>query len=135
MAIATGSGSVMKEFDFMAIKVTPKASTAITKGEVLVNQNGNGWEPSFNGAHGPFMVALEDVASAASPSDVSMLRRGVVKLTAQADTKEGEFVKPGSNSGEVTPLTTFGTADLKGIVGSALEDVDATECGKFLIGY
>ena len=136
MAIASGSGSVMREFDFMEIKGTPKVSTAITKGQVLVNWNGQGYRPSFANGHGPYYVALETAASAASPSDIKILKRGVVKLTAQAATNEGSWVVPASNAGEVTPFTSpAGTTKLACIVGVALEDVSAAECGKFLIGY
>ena len=137
MAIASGSGSVMREFDFMEIKGLPKASTAITKGQVLVRYaSDDGYRPSFSNAHGPFFVALEDAASAASPDYIKVIKRGVVKLTAQSGVEEGEWVIPGSNAGEVTPYTSpAGTTKLASIVGVALEDITATEAGKVLIGY
>jgi hypothetical protein len=138
MAIATDGGQVMREFDFMEIKGLPKASTAITKGEVLVRYTtDDGYRPSFANAHGPFFVALETAASSATPSEIKVLKRGVVKLTAESDVEEGQWVVPaGTNAGEVDPIASpFGTTSLASIIGVALEDIDAADAGKVLIGY
>ncbi len=137
MAIASDGGQVMREFDFMEIKGLPKASTAITKGEVLVRYTtDDGYRPSFANAHGPFFVALETAASSATPSEIKVLKRGVVKLTADATVEEGQWVVPGTNQGEVAPYASpAGTTKLASIVGVALEDITAKAAGKVLIGY
>jgi len=136
MAIADGSGDVSKVYGLLVVKGTPKASTAITKGQVVVNQGGGGWEPATSSFTGPFRVALEDASAAASPSAIKLLVKGVVKLTAGAAVNEGSWVKPHTNSGEVQEFgSPAGTGNLKQIVGQALEDIGAGEAGKVLIGY
>jgi hypothetical protein len=135
MAIADGSGDIIKDFGILVHKGTPAASTAITKGQVLVNQNGEGWNPSTTTDTGPFGVALEDAASAASPSAIKILLRGVVRVTAGAAVDEGEWVIP-HTGGEVKPFgSPAGTGNLKQIIGMALEDISATAAGKVLLGY
>jgi hypothetical protein len=128
----------MKEFDCLVLKGTPKASVAITKGEVLVRYAGDdGYRPAFPNAHGPFFIALQIAASSATPSDIMIAKRGVIKLTAESDVEEGQWVVPAAtNAGEVDPISSpFGTTSLASIVGVALEDITKGTAGKILVGY
>jgi hypothetical protein len=137
MAIVDGAGDIMKTFDILVHKGTPRASTALTKGQVVINRGG-GYRPVAGSEEGPFFVALETVASAASPSYSRFLKRGVIRLSAHLTVNEGDWVQPARTAfpGEIEPWASpAGTGNLKMIVGVALEDISADAVGKVLIGY
>lgn len=127
----------MKVFDLMVNGGTPRANTALTKGQVLVNR-GAGYRPVAGSETGPFFVALEDAASAASPADIKVAKRGVIHLSAHLAINEGDWVQPARTAypGEIEPWASpAGTGNLSMIVGVALEDISADDIGQVLIGY
>lgn len=119
------AGDIVKTAAFIAEEVAVDTDEDISKGEIINDVGGAGFEQADAGTKGPFMVALEDHDySEETTHKITAAIKGIVKVKKLAGSAiaQGRWVEVSSTAGAVTQWDYTTPGDHFDIVGIAMDD-------------